>query len=234
MFADSISDPRLDHGSRRWTTLVSFFLQAVAVAALLTLPFLSTQGLPELSFVSHLMVPMSPAITPERSTHQQSNGAASSAILHISATPNYHPIGLPAPDEGTNAPPQLPFGSNTTGDNHFQGIESGTGTAVPTLVATPVAPPRVSVMMEGNLIHRVQPVYPPIARQARVSGTVVLQAVISREGSIENLQVVSGHPMLVRAAIDAVRQWRYRPYILNGDPLEVDTQVTVNFVLDGR
>ena len=60
---------------------------------------------------------------------------------------------------------------------------------------------------------------------------MVLRAVISREGTIENLQVVSGHPMLVRAAVDAVRQWRYRPYVLNGEPVEVETEVTVNFVL---
>jgi protein TonB len=86
-------------------------------------------------------------------------------------------------------------------------------------------------MMEGNLIHRVQPEYPPLARQARIQGEVVLHAVISRDGTIENLQVVSGHPMLVQAAVSAVRQWRYRPYYLNGEPMEVETQVTVNFIL---
>jgi protein TonB len=88
-------------------------------------------------------------------------------------------------------------------------------------------------MMEGNLIHRVQPDYPSLARQARIQGVVVLRAVISREGRIENLQVLSGHPMLVPAAMEAVRQWRYRPYVLNDQPVEVETQVTVNFVLAG-
>jgi len=88
-------------------------------------------------------------------------------------------------------------------------------------------------MMEGNLIYRPQPVYPPLARSARVQGSVLLQAVISRAGTIENLQVLSGHPMLVQAAINAVRQWRYRPYVLNGEPVELETQVTVNFVLSG-
>jgi protein TonB len=72
-----------------------------------------------------------------------------------------------------------------------------------------------------------------MARQARVQGQVVLRAMISREGTIENLQVLSGHPMLVRAAVDAVRQWRYRPYVLNGEPVEVETEVKVNFVLSG-
>ena len=87
--------------------------------------------------------------------------------------------------------------------------------------------------MEGNLIFRVQPDYPSLARQVRVQGQVVLRAVISREGTIENLQVLSGHPMLVRAAVDAVRQWKYRPYLLNGEPVEVETEVKVNFILSG-
>ena len=73
-------------------------------------------------------------------------------------------------------------------------------------------------MMEGNLIYRVQPDYPPLARQARVQGLVVLRAMISRDGAIEDLQVLSGHPMLAQAAVEAVRQWRYRPYVLNGEP----------------
>ena len=88
-------------------------------------------------------------------------------------------------------------------------------------------------MMEGNLVHKVQPAYPPLARAARIQGPVVLRAIISKAGTIENLQVLSGHPLLVPAAIDAVRQWRYRPYNLNGEPVEVETQVTVNFILSG-
>jgi protein TonB len=87
--------------------------------------------------------------------------------------------------------------------------------------------------MEANLVHRVQPAYPPLARAARIQGPVVLQAIIGKSGTIENLQVLNGHPMLVRSAIDAVRQWRYRPYFLNGEAVEVKTQITVNFILSG-
>ena len=82
------------------------------------------------------------------------------------------------------------------------------------------------------ITRRVEPVYPPIAERARVQGTVQLKAIISKEGAIENLQLVSGHPLLVPAAMDAVKQWRYRPYILNGEPLEVETIVIVNFHLN--
>jgi protein TonB len=86
-------------------------------------------------------------------------------------------------------------------------------------------------MSEGDLIHKVVPTYPPLARSARIQGQVILQAMISRQGTIENLRVLHGHPMLVPAALAAVQQWRYRPYILNKEPVEVETQITVNFFL---
>jgi len=103
-------------------------------------------------------------------------------------------------------------------------------------VLAPTPPPnvhpiRISTITEGNLLRKVQPVYPPIARSARIEGAVILAAVIDKAGNIEGLHVVSGHPLLVQAAIDAVSQWRYRPYILNSEPVEVETQITVNFRL---
>jgi periplasmic protein TonB len=96
-----------------------------------------------------------------------------------------------------------------------------------------VKPLRVSTLSEANLLHRVQPIYPPIAHLAGIHGAVELRALISKTGTIENLVVVSGHPMLVRSAIEAVRQWRYRLYLLNNEPIEVETEITVNFVLSG-
>ena len=100
--------------------------------------------------------------------------------------------------------------------------------------APSVAPVRVSTISEGNLVRKVQPAYPPLARSARIQGQVLLQAIISKQGGIENLKVLAGHPMLVPAAIEAVRQWRYRPYVLNNEPVEVETQITVNFSLSGN
>jgi protein TonB len=88
-------------------------------------------------------------------------------------------------------------------------------------------------MMEGDLLQRVQPVYPSLAKQAHIQGQVILRAVINRDGMIQNVEALSGHPMLVQAAIDAVKQWRYRPYCLNGETVEVETQITVNFALSG-
>jgi protein TonB len=88
-------------------------------------------------------------------------------------------------------------------------------------------------VMQGNLLVKTMPQYPAIAKAARIQGTVVLQATISKAGTIENLHVVSGPPMLQQAAMDAVRSWRYKPYLLNGDPVEVETQVNVVFNLGG-
>jgi len=93
---------------------------------------------------------------------------------------------------------------------------------------------RRSEMLQGMLIRKVEPKYPPLAMQARIQGPVVLAAVISKAGTIDNLRLISGHPLLVQAAIDAVSQWRYRPYVLNDELIEVDTQITVNFVLGER
>jgi protein TonB len=137
--------------------------------------------------------------------------------------------------------PNLPAGygvRNGTADSSGPtSVFGSVGDGVNAVALPPPPPvahqPRLSRMMEGNLIYRVQPVYPMLAKQARIQGTVLLRAVISREGTIENLQVLSGHPMLVQSAMDAVRQWRYHPYFLDDQPVEVETQVTVNFVLSG-
>jgi protein TonB len=120
------------------------------------------------------------------------------------------------------------FGS---GGNVMGNIFGDTGT---TVKAAPVRKLIISSgVMQGMLLMKTSPVYPPIARAARVQGTVVLQAKISKTGSIEDLHVVSGPTMLQQAAQDAVRQWRYKPYLLNGEPVEVETTVNVIFTLGG-
>jgi protein TonB len=86
--------------------------------------------------------------------------------------------------------------------------------------------------MNGLILRKTVPAYPPIARTTRTQGTVELQATVSKSGTIENLRVISGSPMLQQAAIDAVQQWIYRPYLLNGQPVEVETTVNVVFRLD--
>jgi protein TonB len=81
-------------------------------------------------------------------------------------------------------------------------------------------------------LYQPKPVYPPLARMARIQGTVVLQAILSRDGTIQDLKVLSGHPLLVQAALDAVRTWRYQPTLLNSEPVEVLTEIDVKFTLE--
>jgi len=99
---------------------------------------------------------------------------------------------------------------------------------------TAPTPKRVHVaarIVEANLIHDVPPTYPPEAGRERIEGAVVLLAVIGKDGSVQDVRVESGLPILAQAAIEAVKQWRYKPYLLNGEPVEVDSRITINFTL---
>jgi len=115
-----------------------------------------------------------------------------------------------------------------------QGIMVGTAALPPP--PKPVTPARIKQggnVTAASIINQTKPVYPPLARQARIQGSVVLHAIIDKDGKVAELQVVSGHPLLVQAALDAVKQWLYKPTLLNGDPVEVDTTITVTFSMGG-
>ena len=243
MFADSLLDsPWADRSRRGWTTLASFALQAAAAGVLLLLPLLYTQGLPPLQLMSALVAPApppAPPVGPIRNVRQTTSNVASDGRV---IAPRSVPREILHVDESDVLPPVELGGLGVTGGTGNSlarnGVFDSIGRESSVVVPPPPPaiaphPPRVSRMMEGNLVYRVQPQYPQLARQARVQGTVLLHATISREGKIENLQVVSGHPLLVPSALDAVRQWRYRPYVLNNEPVEVETQITVNFTLAG-
>jgi periplasmic protein TonB len=240
MFNDTLNASWDERSRRGVTTLTSFGLQALAVAVLLVLPLLRPTGLPllrQLSTPVSIGQPLADA--PAIRTHAGANAAAPSSTSVIILRPSTRfQTGTPATGDDAGqiagSGPLIPGGMK--GDPHGlqNWFESGTRPVFPAAPA-PVTPRvRISIISEGNLIRKVQPTYPPLARAARLQGQVVLQAVISKQGAIENLRVLSGHPMFVPAAIEAVRQWRYRPYILNSDPVEVETQITVNFSLTGN
>ncbi|MGA2694896.1 MAG: energy transducer TonB [Terriglobales bacterium] len=231
MFADSLLDSSAsERGHRRRTALSSFLLQAAAVAAFLLFSLLRVERLPPVQWASALVAPAPVMnVATVRTSHSSVTSIAES---HPLSAPRYEPTGI-TPEGGPAAPPAIDFGHLGIGGNG-PGVPFSTGYAMPVIAPPPTVnakPERVSRMMEGNLIHRVQPIYPPLARQARIQGPVVLRAVISREGIIEKLQAISGAPILEQAAIEAVKQWRYKPYLLDGEPIEVETQVTVNFSL---
>jgi periplasmic protein TonB len=242
MFTDSLFELSWTNPSRRgWTTLASFAAQMLGVGVLLMLPLIYNQALPQLRLSGPDLIapppgPAAPPMHARSATSARSNVANDGSVIE--------PTSIPREIESvveTAPPPPVDLAGvgvqgSTGGRGALNSVMNSIGNALNS--AAPPPPPSVyalrrSVMMEGNLVHRVQPEYPALARSTRIQGQVLLRAVISREGTIENLQVLAGHPMLVRAAIDAVRQWRYRPYILNGEPVEVETQVTVNFILSG-
>lgn len=242
MFEDSLFATNERSSPQRGVAAVlSFGMQAVVLGLLVLVPLLYTDALPLNSLKSYVEIPIPPGPrqppAPTQPTHrqQQTSNFQGTTLL----PPQHIPDHIADITETAVPPPPGPYVADSAG---------GPGTGSPfmnTLLASnmrPVAPPasiqpksvRVSVgVIEGLLIQRVTPTYPAPARLARIQGPVVLQAVISRNGTIENLQVLSGHPMLVKAAIDAVKQWRYRPYLLNNEPVEVETQITVNFTLGG-
>ena len=225
--------------NRRLATASSVTLQIAFVSTLAILPLLHFDPPPPLSLHLPSAVPeyhSMPLIVVERerpglaSNRLSTPAPVASRALQV---PRQVPHGIVTADPGSALPTNnynctsCPVAADPTLLNSVIGT-AGTGLPV---VATPPQRVRVSSMDAGALIERVQPDYPATAKLAGVQGVVVLRAVIARNGAISALHVVSGHPMLVNAAVSAVKQWRYRPYVLNGEPVEVETEITVNFSL---
>jgi periplasmic protein TonB len=242
MFGDSLLEVSWSQRLRRGgTTLTSFGLQAVIIGLLLLIPLLRTVRLPIAQAVSTPISAGRPNVEPLEPTPVGDDGSsaptASPAIEF--RRPSYMPRYRDGGQAGSYGPTTggLPFCVGCTGDpgipEGLRGMFSGGTRPLP--AQPPSAPAtrvfRTSSMLQGALIHSVQPVYPPLAKMARIQGSVELAAIIGKDGSIENLRTLSGPPMLVAAAVNAVRQWRYRPYILNNEAIEVETRITVNFTL---
>jgi len=232
-----------DRSARRgWSTFASFGFQAMALSLLLVAPLIWVQGPPALQFFRQLALPVPqgpPAPTPPP-TREQTTASASNFVGTHLIPPRYIPRFVPdIHDPGPITPPDLPTGwvPGGTGTGGHNTVIDGLGSVTPIVPKAPLVsshPIRISHWSDVSLIYRVQPAYPAIARAAHIQGPVQLRAIISRAGAIENLTAISGHPMLVPSAIAAVRQWRYRPYLLNDEPYEVETEITVNFVLAGN
>ena len=243
IFADSLLESSSALRTRRnWTTLTSFGLQSLVIGLILLLPLLNTVR----PSSRVLPTPVSWGAPPPAAPPVQHQNATTIIQSNLADNVLIAPHEIPheiAQIVESSAPPQLTF--NTTGvpggtgngssDGAWKSLGDSLSHPVPLPAPAPTVHPfRSSNLLAGSLVRRVQPVYPPLARNARVQGSVILFALISKAGAIENLRVVSGHPMLVTAAIDAVSQWRYRPYILNTEPIEVETQITVTFSLSGN
>src|ERR1700733_8907403 len=245
MFEDSLieSGGRLKTKRGVWTFL-SFVLEAVLVGVLVLIPLLFTEALPKTQLMTFLVAPPPPppppppAAAPVKIVKQIQTDIVNGALRTPTKIPQK--IQMIKEDE---APPPVMASSGVVGGvpggipgGQMGGVIGGIISSTPVAVPKVATPQRVRVsqgVSAGLLVRRVNPTYPPLARQARIQGQVILRAVISKDGSIEGLTLVSGHPMLAPAAIDAVKQWKYKPYLLNGEPVEVDTEVLVNFTLSG-
>jgi protein TonB len=227
------------------TTTISFVLQIALVGILVLIPLLYTEALPKQQLMTFLVAPPPPPPPPPppAAVPQKVVKVVQTDIINGELrTPTKIPKKVEMIKE-EEAPPPVMSAAGVVGGvpggvpgGQMGGVIGGIISSTPVAVPKVATPQRVRVsqgVSQGLLIHRVQPMYPPLARQARIQGTVILQAEISKDGSIENLRLISGHPMLAPSAIEAVKQWRYKPYFLNGEPVAVETQITVNFTLAG-
>jgi periplasmic protein TonB len=245
MFEDSLleSAGKLRTG-RKWTTMLSFILQCGLIGLMVLVPLIYTEALPKQQLMTFLVAPPPPpppppppAAMPIKVVKMVQTDIVNGQLR----TPTKIPQKVAMIKEEAAPPPMTSAGviggvPGGVPGGSMGGVLGGIIGSTPVAVPKVAAPQRVRVsagVQEGNLINRVTPMYPAIAKAARISGTVILQAEISKQGTIENLRVLSGHPMLVQSALDAVKQWRYKPYLLNGEPTPVETTITVNFNLTG-
>ncbi|MGE5489112.1 MAG: energy transducer TonB [bacterium] len=242
--------------TRPWTVLVSFLLQLVLIGIAILIPLIYYDALPRTQLTSFLTAPPPPpppppppaAVAPVKAVRVIPRQFDAGRLMAPKVIPKtiaeIKEAELPPVSGGGGVgvvggvPGGVPGG--TVG-----GVIGGIIGSVPTAAPPPPPPPPVvaekpkvvqRIRIGGNvqqakLVRQVKPAYPPLAKQARIQGVVRFTAIIARDGTISNLQLVSGHPLLVPAAQAAVSQWVYQPTLLNGEPVEVITQIDVDFKL---
>ncbi|HKD84348.1 MAG TPA: energy transducer TonB [Terriglobales bacterium] len=245
MFEDSLMESGGKIKTKRGaTTIIAFILEVLFLIVLVLLPLIFTEALPTKQLMTMLTAPPPPPPPPPPPA------AAPVVVKKIQSeldngqlrTPTAIPKKIQMLKEDEPPPSAGPAGvvggvPGGVPGGAMGGVLGSVMSSMPTAVPKAATPQRVRVsqgVSQGLLVHKVQPQYPPLARQARIQGVVVLQALIGKDGSIQNLHVVSGHPMLTNSALEAVKEWKYKPYYLNGEPVEVETTINVNFTLSGE
>jgi protein TonB len=241
MFSDLVESSVARNSTRKpWTVTVSVIVQLFLLGALVLIPLLYTQALPKAMLNIIETIPPPPAAAPPAAQRSSTPRPLARTHQSIFTAPPEIPTHVDMTRE--QAPPQDIAASAEIGVPG--GVPGGSPNGVIGSIVTesaPAAPPapaptqqrvvRGGQVQSAMLISESMPVYPPLARQARIQGNVVLHAIISKDGRVEQLSVLSGHPLLIQAALDAVRQWRYHPTLLNNQPVEVDTTITVTFTM---
>jgi protein TonB len=239
------SGPTTKRTKKWWTVIVSAIFQGFLLGILILIPLIYTEALPKAMLTTFLVAPAPPPPPPPPAAPaptivhhvvriiQQGKMMAPSVIpkkVNIikeeEMPPDVSAVGVVG-----GVPGGMPGGQ---AGGVLGGIIGGMGGAPPP--PPKAAPQRVRVggnVQQAKMVRMIQPSYPAIAKQAHIQGTVVLHAIIAKDGTVQELQLMGGPPLLVKAAMDAVRQWRYQPTLLNGDPVEVDTTISVIFSLGG-
>jgi periplasmic protein TonB len=225
---------------KRWAVFLSAMGQLILLAVLILIPLMHTQALPKALSGTYLLAPQPPAVQSQSPLPTRTKrGPRFFNGVRLIAPTSIPPVVevLREPELPLDAEPGL---QNNSVFNGIPGLDKsneilGLSRKNP---PPPEKAPLVRIRQGGDveqalLIRQTKPVYPPLGLQIHLQGDVVLHAVIDRGGNVAELQVISGHPLLVQAAIDAVRQWRDKPTLLNGEPVEVDTTITVTFRLGG-
>ena len=237
---------------RVWTTCAGVTGQALLIASAMLAPLIWTQVLPQAQLLTTLITPSAP-VSPARPVsaepvvrprEQVRHAFQFTDVLHLFTKMPAHAQTFSDPPDVGPAGPYIPgalpsdVGSGPLSSilRDVVGQVEVPAPAPPRVEPRPVekTPERIRLggqVLLGRLTSRVEPVYPRIAIQARVAGEVRLDAVVGTDGRVRELHVLSGHPMLVQAAVDAVRQWIFQPTLLNGVPVEVSAPVTVTFRL---
>ena len=234
---------------RKSTTALTWIIEAVLIGVIVVIPLFVTQSMPAPKLTTTLVAPPPPPPPPPPAAavakvRPTTTAATKTPVVKVHETKLDElrtPTEIPKKIDMTAdaaPPPSAPSVSGVMGGVPG-GIPGGTaggviGGIANSNAALPPKPKMVRVsqgVTEGLLVHKVEPQYPVMAKQAHVQGSVLLRAVIGKDGKVENVQAQSGNPLLASAAVNAVKQWRYKPYVLNGSAVEVETTVTVNFQL---
>jgi protein TonB len=230
--------------NKSWTVVLSAILQVAVVGVFVLIPLIYTEALPKQFLNTFLVAPPPPAPPPPPAAAVQH--IVKPVVRLIQHGQLMAPTVIPKNVQIIKEE-ELPPDVGATGVGVVGGVPGGSeggvlgGIIGSTGGGPPPPPPKAAtkrIRVGGNvqsakIINQVQPTYPEIAKTAHISGTVVLHAIIDKDGSVRELQFVSGPPLLMRNAMDAVRQWRYQPTLLNGDPVEVDTTISVVFTFGG-
>lgn len=245
LFADSLLESKRNMNPRRgWTTILSLAIQGILLCIAVLVPLIYTEALPKQQLLTLLVAPPPPPPPPPPAAPEVVKRVRPIETEMVGGqlrTPTRIPSKIAMIREEQPPPAVSPGGviGGVPGGipgGQLGGVIGGIIGSTSNVNVVPKPAPALRVRVSqgvsvGRLINKREPVYPQLARSARVQGQVVLTAIISKDGTIQDLRVLSGHPLLIQAALDAVRQWQYKPFLLNGEPVEVETTVTVIFTL---